>query len=41
MVGTFNYYDKYYTQLYVIYDTKNKLYIPLMLFLLPNKEIKT
>jgi len=38
MDGTFNYYDKYYTQLYTIHGIKNEIYILLMFCLLPNKE---
>ncbi|CAI6349412.1 unnamed protein product [Macrosiphum euphorbiae] len=41
MDGTFNYSDKYYTQLYTIHGIKNGVYIPLMFCLLPNKEKKT
>lgn len=38
MDGTFNYCEKYYTQLYTIHGIKNGIYIPLMFCLLPNKE---
>jgi len=37
MDGTFNYSDKYYT----IHGIKNGVYIPLVFYLLPNKEKKT
>jgi len=38
--GTFSYCPKYFYQLFTIHTVKNGHYIPLVFFLLPNKETK-
>lgn len=38
MDGTFSYSPKYFYQLFTIHIANNSYYIPLVFFLLPNKE---